>query len=130
MKELDRGADIVVATPGRLNDILEMKKIDFRQISLLVLDEADRMLDMGFEPQIRKIVNEIPARRQTLMYTATWPKEVRKIAGDLLVNPVQVNIGKVDELAANKSITQVTHTLYDIIQALFFMSQLDFVYFL
>ncbi|KAJ1414342.1 WW domain [Sesbania bispinosa] len=107
LKELDRGADIVVATPGRLNDILEMKKIDFRQVSLLVLDEADRMLDMGFEPQIRKIVNEIPPRRQTLMYTATWPKEVRKIAGDLLVNPVQVNIGSVDELAANKAITQL-----------------------
>ncbi|XP_015900083.2 DEAD-box ATP-dependent RNA helicase 46 [Ziziphus jujuba] len=106
LKELDRGADIVVATPGRLNDILEMKKIDFGQVSLLVLDEADRMLDMGFEPQIRKIVNEIPPRRQTLMYTATWPKEVRKIAGDLLVNPVQVNIGSVDELAANKAITQ------------------------
>ncbi|KAE8724210.1 DEAD-box ATP-dependent RNA helicase 40 [Hibiscus syriacus] len=106
LKELDRGADIVVATPGRLNDILEMKKIEFGQVSLLVLDEADRMLDMGFEPQIRKIVNEIPPRRQTLMYTATWPKEVRKIAADLLVNPVQVNIGSVDELAANKSITQ------------------------
>ncbi|XP_050227146.1 DEAD-box ATP-dependent RNA helicase 46 [Mercurialis annua] len=106
LRDLDRGADIVVATPGRLNDILEMKKIDFRQISLLVLDEADRMLDMGFEPQIRKIVNEIPPRRQTLMYTATWPKEVRKIASDLLVNPVQVNIGNVDELSANKSITQ------------------------
>lgn len=107
LKELDRGADVVVATPGRLNDILEMKKINFGQVSLLVLDEADRMLDMGFEPQIRKIVNEIPPRRQTLMYTATWPKEVRKIANDLLVNPVQVNIGNVDELAANKSITQV-----------------------
>ncbi|KAK3007114.1 hypothetical protein RJ639_016183 [Escallonia herrerae] len=106
LKELDRGADIVVATPGRLNDILEMKKVDFRQVSLLVLDEADRMLDMGFEPQIRKIVNEIPPRRQTLMFTATWPKEVSKIACDLLVNPVQVNIGSVDELAANKSITQ------------------------
>lgn len=106
LKELERGADIVVATPGRLNDILDMKRIDFQQVSLLVLDEADRMLDMGFEPQIRKIVNEIPPRRQTLMYTATWPKEVRKIAGDLLVNPVQVNIGSVDELAANKSITQ------------------------
>ncbi|CAI0438245.1 unnamed protein product [Linum tenue] len=107
LNELDRGADIVVATPGRLNDILEMKKIDFRQVSLLVLDEADRMLDMGFEPQVRKIVSEMPPRRQTLMYTATWPKEVRKIAGDLLVNPVQVNIGNVDELAANKSITQI-----------------------
>ena len=107
LQELERGADIVVATPGRLNDILEMRKIDFQQVSLLVLDEADRMLDMGFEPQIRKIVNEIPPRRQTLMYTATWPNEVRKIANDLLVNPVQVNIGSVDELAANKAITQV-----------------------
>ncbi|XP_013735897.2 DEAD-box ATP-dependent RNA helicase 40 [Brassica napus] len=106
LQELERGADIVVATPGRLNDILEMRKIDFQQVSLLVLDEADRMLDMGFEPQIRKIVNEIPPRRQTLMYTATWPNEVRKIANDLLVNPVQVNIGSVDELAANKAITQ------------------------
>ncbi|KAJ6795584.1 ATP-dependent RNA helicase-like protein DB10 [Iris pallida] len=106
LKEIERGVDIVVATPGRLNDILEMKRINFCQVSLLVLDEADRMLDMGFEPQIRKIVNEIPPRRQTLMYTATWPKEVRKIAGDLLVNPVQVNIGNVDELVANKSITQ------------------------
>ncbi|XP_065617630.1 DEAD-box ATP-dependent RNA helicase 46 [Quercus suber] len=106
LREIERGADIVVATPGRLNDILEMKRISLHQVSYLVLDEADRMLDMGFEPQIRKIVKEVPARRQTLMYTATWPKEVRKIAADLLVNPVQVNIGNVDELVANKSITQ------------------------
>lgn len=107
LSQLSRGADIVVATPGRLNDILEMKKISLHQVSYLVLDEADRMLDMGFEPQIRKIVKEVPTKRQTLMYTATWPKEVRKIAADLLVNPVQVNIGNVDELVANKSITQV-----------------------
>ncbi|KAI9078083.1 hypothetical protein K1719_040008 [Acacia pycnantha] len=106
LRDIDRGADIVVATPGRLNDILEMRRISLQQISYLVLDEADRMLDMGFEPQIRKIVKEVPARRQTLMFTATWPKEVRKIAADLLVNPVQVNIGNVDELVANKSITQ------------------------
>jgi hypothetical protein len=65
------------------------------------------MLDMGFEPQIRKIVDEIPRSRQTLMYTATWPKEVTKIAGDLLRDPVQINIGSIDELVANKSITQV-----------------------
>lgn len=106
LRDLDRGTHIVVATPGRLNDILQMGRINLGQISYMVLDEADRMLDMGFEPQIRKIVKEIPARRQTLMYTATWPKEVRKIAADLLVKPVQVNIGNVDELVANKSITQ------------------------
>ncbi|KAJ8775141.1 hypothetical protein K2173_020145 [Erythroxylum novogranatense] len=111
LKELDRGTDIVVATPGRLNDILEMRRVSLNQVSYLVLDEADRMLDMGFEPQIRKIVKEVPARRQTLMFTATWPKEVRKIAADLLVNPVQVNIGNVDELVANKSITQYVEVL-------------------
>lgn len=107
LRELEHGADIVVATPGRLNDILEMRKVNLSQVSYLVLDEADRMLDMGFEPQIRKIISAVPTRRQTLMYTATWPKEVRKIAADFLVNPVQVNIGNVDELVANKSITQV-----------------------
>ncbi|GJN25847.1 hypothetical protein PR202_gb13731 [Eleusine coracana subsp. coracana] len=111
LRELERGSDIVVATPGRLNDILEMKKISLHQVSLLVLDEADRMLDMGFEPQIRKIVGEIPPSRQTLMYTATWPKEVTKIAGDLLRNPVQVNIGSIDELVANKSITQLARSI-------------------
>ncbi|KAK4417785.1 ATP-dependent RNA helicase-like protein DB10 [Sesamum alatum] len=111
LKDIDRGVDVVVATPGRLNDILEMRRISLHQVSYLVLDEADRMLDMGFEPQIRKIVKEVPSRRQTLMYTATWPKEVRRIAADLLVNPVQVNIGNVDELAANKAITQYVEVL-------------------
>ncbi|KAL0377413.1 UNVERIFIED_CONTAM: ATP-dependent RNA helicase-like protein DB10 [Sesamum radiatum] len=111
LKDLDRGVDVVVATPGRLNDILEMRKVSLHQVSYLVLDEADRMLDMGFEPQIRKIVKEVPSRRQTLMYTATWPKEVRRIAADLLVNPAQVNIGNVDELAANKAITQYVEVL-------------------
>eukprot|EP00250_Pteridium_aquilinum_P014185 c21831_g1_i2 orf=285-3629(-) len=106
LRDLERGADIVIATPGRLNDFLEVKKISLRQVSYLVLDEADRMLDMGFEPQIRKIVKEIPPSRQTLMFTATWPKEVRKIAADLLVNAVHVNIGNSDELTANKAITQ------------------------
>ncbi|KAG8053283.1 hypothetical protein GUJ93_ZPchr0001g31169 [Zizania palustris] len=106
LRDLDRGADVVVATPGRLNDILEMRRVSLHQVSYLVLDEADRMLDMGFEPQIRKIVKQVQSKRQTLMFTATWPKEVRKIASDLLVNPVQVNIGNTDQLVANKSITQ------------------------
>ncbi|XP_071734990.1 DEAD-box ATP-dependent RNA helicase 14-like [Rutidosis leptorrhynchoides] len=111
LSELARGTDIVVATPGRLNDILEMKKVSLSEVTYLVLDEADRMLDMGFEPQIRKIVNALPTRRQTLMYTATWPKEVRKIAADLLKNPVQVNIGNINELVANKSIKQHVEVL-------------------
>uniref|UniRef100_A0A453EV38 RNA helicase n=1 Tax=Aegilops tauschii subsp. strangulata TaxID=200361 RepID=A0A453EV38_AEGTS len=111
LRDLERGVDVVVATPGRLNDILEMRKISLKQVSYLVLDEADRMLDMGFEPQIRKIVRDIPSGRQTLMYTATWPKEVRRIADELLVHPVQVTIGSVDELVANKAITQVRDLL-------------------
>ncbi|XP_076908467.1 DEAD-box ATP-dependent RNA helicase 40-like [Bidens hawaiensis] len=106
LKDLERGADIVVATPGRLNEAIELRKLDFGQVSLLVLDETDKMLDMGFEPKIRKIVNEIPPRKQTLMYAATWRREVRNIAGDLLVNPVQVNIDNANELAANKCSTQ------------------------
>ncbi|CAM0879821.1 unnamed protein product [Alopecurus aequalis] len=107
LRDLERGADIVVATPGRLNDILEMGKVSLRQVAYLVLDEADRMLDMGFEPQIRKIVKQVQPKRQTLMFTATWPREVRKIASDLLTNPIQVNIGNTDQLVANKSITQL-----------------------
>lgn len=108
LREIERGADIIIATPDRLNDILDMKRINLSHVSLVVLDEVDHMLEMGFEPQIRMILNEIPKPRQTLMYTATWPKEVRKIAGDLLVNPIQVNVGSIDELATNKSITQVS----------------------
>lgn len=97
---------MVVATPGRLNDILEMGRLSLQQVAYLVLDEADRMLDMGFEPQIRKIAGYLPARRQTLMFTATWPREVRDIASHLLRNPIQVSIGNTDRLIANKAITQ------------------------
>ncbi|KAL3686205.1 hypothetical protein R1sor_004227 [Riccia sorocarpa] len=106
LRDIQRGVDIIVATPGRLNDLLEMGAVNLQQVSYLVLDEADRMLDMGFEPQIRAIVEQMPVKRQTLMYTATWPKEVRKIARDLMVDPVQVNVGNSDQLSANKSITQ------------------------
>ena len=71
------GCEIVIATPGRLIDFLESNKTDLRHCTYLVLDEADRMLDMGFEPQIRKIVDMIRPDRQTLMWSATWPKEVQ-----------------------------------------------------
>ena len=66
------GSEIVVATPGRLIDLIEMRKISMRRVTYLVLDEADRMLDMGFEPQIRKIIEQIRPDRQVLMWSATW----------------------------------------------------------
>lgn len=80
IRDLQRGVEIVIATPGRLIDMLETNKTNLRRVTYLVLDEADRMLDMGFEPQIRKIVGQIRPDRQTLMFSATWPKEVQKLA--------------------------------------------------
>jgi hypothetical protein len=75
--DLRRGVEIVIATPGRLIDFLESRTTNLRRITYLVLDEADRMLDMGFEPQIRKIVGQIRPDRQTLLWSATWPKEIQ-----------------------------------------------------
>ena len=80
IRDLQRGVEIVIATPGRLIDMLETQKTNLRRITYLVMDEADRMLDMGFEPQIRKIVGQIRPDRQTLMFSATWPKDVQKLA--------------------------------------------------
>jgi len=112
LRDLERGSEICIATPGRLNDILEMGKTNLRRCTYLVLDEADRMLDMGFEPQIRKIIDHIRSDRQTLMYSATWPKEVQKLANEFLIEPVKVNIGSL-ELAANHNITQIIEVLDD-----------------
>eukprot|EP00240_Pyramimonas_obovata_P002263 CAMPEP_0118931114 /NCGR_PEP_ID=MMETSP1169-20130426/7566_1 /TAXON_ID=36882 /ORGANISM="Pyramimonas obovata, Strain CCMP722" /LENGTH=523 /DNA_ID=CAMNT_0006873573 /DNA_START=71 /DNA_END=1638 /DNA_ORIENTATION=+ len=107
LRDIQNGVHCVIATPGRLNDFLESRQVSLRQVSYLVLDEADRMLDMGFEPQIQKIVREMPPQRQTLFYSATWPKEVRNIAGQFVMgNPVHVFIGDTDSLVANKAITQ------------------------
>jgi superfamily II DNA/RNA helicase len=80
IRDLQRGVEIVIATPGRLIDMLESGKTNLRRVTYLVMDEADRMLDMGFEPQIRKIVSQIRPDRQTLMFSATWPKDVQKLA--------------------------------------------------
>ncbi|KAF0288942.1 putative ATP-dependent RNA helicase DDX17 [Amphibalanus amphitrite] len=106
LRDLERGVEIVIATPGRLIDFLEMGKTNLRRCTYLVLDEADRMLDMGFEPQIRKIVEQIRPDRQTLMWSATWPKEVRRLAEEFLTDYTQLNVGSLD-LAANHNILQI-----------------------
>ncbi|KAF4519824.1 hypothetical protein B566_EDAN006838 [Ephemera danica] len=105
-RDLERGVEIVIATPGRLIDFLERGTTNLRRCTYLVLDEADRMLDMGFEPQIRKILEQIRPDRQTLMWSATWPKEVQALAEDFLKNYVQINIGSLSP-AANHNIRQI-----------------------
>ena len=106
IRDLSRGVEVCIATPGRLIDMLESGKTNLRRVTYLVLDEADRMLDMGFEPQIRKIIGQIRPDRQTCMWSATWPKEVRQLASDYLHEYIQVNIGSMD-LSANHRITQI-----------------------
>eukprot|EP00250_Pteridium_aquilinum_P006339 c16281_g1_i1 orf=170-1819(+) len=106
IRDLQKGVEIVIATPGRLIDMLEARQTNLRRVTYLVLDEADRMLDMGFEPQIRKIVSQIRPDRQTLYWSATWPKEVEFLARQFLHNPYKVVIGSTD-LKANHSIRQI-----------------------
>ena len=96
IRDLSRGVEVVIATPGRLIDMLESGKTNLRRVTYLVLDEADRMLDMGFEPQIRKIIGQIRPDRQTCLWSATWPKEVRALASDFQHDWIQVNIGSLE----------------------------------
>jgi superfamily II DNA/RNA helicase len=103
---MSRGADICIATPGRLLDFLKENYIKLNEVTYLVLDEADRMLDMGFEPQITKIIEQTRPDRQTAMFSATWPKEVRRLAQNFLSNSIQITIG-VSELSANPKIKQI-----------------------
>ncbi|XP_059093872.1 probable ATP-dependent RNA helicase DDX43 [Tigriopus californicus] len=109
MKTVTAGVEIIIATPGRLNDLVEAEIINVESITYLVLDEADRMLDMGFEPQIRKILLDIRPDRQTVMTSATWPPGVRRLANTYMTDPVTVFIGSLD-LAAVHSVTQ--HVLF------------------
>ncbi|KAI1726293.1 DEAD/DEAH box helicase domain-containing protein [Ditylenchus destructor] len=104
-KQFQKGIDICVATPGRLLGFAEDRIVSLQRCSYLVLDEADRMLDMGFEQQIRKIIEQIRPDRQTLMFTATWPKEVRALAMEFQTDPVFINIGSM-EIHANHNIRQ------------------------
>ncbi|XP_013885154.1 putative ATP-dependent RNA helicase DDX43 isoform X3 [Austrofundulus limnaeus] len=95
------GVDIVIATPGRLNDLQMNELINLRSITYVVLDEADRMLDMGFEPQILKILLDVRPDRQTVMTSATWPTGVRRLAKSYLKNPMMVYVGTLDLAAVN-----------------------------
>jgi ATP-dependent RNA helicase RhlE len=108
-KELRRGVDVVVATPGRLLDHMERGNVSFDDLEVLVLDEADRMLDMGFAPQLNRIVNDIPRYRQTLLFSATMPPEVEALARKYLRKPVVVQVGRRSEAAST-----VTHAVYPV----------------
>lgn len=103
--DLRDGREIVIATPGRLIDHLTQGNTNLKRVTYLVMDEADRMLDMGFEQQIRKICSQIRPDRQVLMWSATWPREVQRLAEDYLNEYYQVTVGSLD-LAGNKDVTQ------------------------
>jgi ATP-dependent RNA helicase RhlE len=108
-RELRGGVDVVVATPGRLIDHLERKNVSFEHLEILVLDEADRMLDMGFAPQISKLVAAMPSYRQTLLFSATMPPEVEVLARKYQRKPVLVQIGRRSQAAHT-----VTHAVYPV----------------
>ncbi len=94
VRAFQKGVDTVVATPGRLLDLIGQGHVDLRGVEILILDEADRMLDMGFIPDLRRIVAHVPRDRQTLMFSATMPKEIRQLATQWLRNPVHVQVAR------------------------------------
>ncbi len=107
--ELKRGVDIIVATPGRLMDYLKEGTISLRDISVLVLDEVDRMLDMGFLPVVKDIIGRCPKNRQTLFFSATVPPEIAAVASFSLRNPTRIEVG------VNRSVNQsVNHAVYPV----------------
>ena len=104
LSDLKRGAEIVVCTPGRMIDVLctsNGKITNLRRVSYVVLDEADRMFDMGFEPQISKIMSNIRPERQTVMFSATFPKNVENLAKKILVMPVEIVVGSRGQVCSN-----------------------------
>jgi ATP-dependent RNA helicase RhlE len=108
-KQLRSGVDVIVATPGRLLDHMERQNVVFDDLEVLVLDEADRMLDMGFAPQLNRIVAEIPRFRQTLLFSATMPPEVEALARKYLRKPMVVQVGRRSSAAST-----VTHAVYPV----------------
>jgi len=111
-RDLCRGVECVVATPGRLIDLMHEEYVDLSEVSYLVLDEADRMLDQGFERDIRTIIGSTHKNRQTCLFSATWPESVRGIASEFLTKPIRVTIGS-EDLAAGTNITQCVEVIDD-----------------
>jgi len=113
-RHLRNGVEIVIATPGRLMDFLEKETTNLRRVTYLVLDEADRMLDMGFEPQIRKILSQVRPDRQTLLWSATWPQDgqVQRLTKEFLSDPIRVTVGS-EKLSANKDVKQIITIVND-----------------
>jgi len=109
IQELRKGVEILVATPGRLLDLTGQKAVDLRQVSILVLDEADRMLDMGFIPDIKRIINMIPGSRQTLLFSATFSDEIRKLSAQFLKDPATVEVARRNTPA--ELVTQWAHLI-------------------
>lgn len=112
IKEIHAGVEILVATPGRLLDHIQQKTLSLSKVEMLILDEADRMLDMGFLPDIKRILMLIPARRQSLMFSATFSGEIKKLADKLLHQPVLVEVAR-----SNKISDLVTHVVHPVNKA-------------
>jgi ATP-dependent RNA helicase RhlE len=99
--QLRKGVDILIATPGRLLDLIAQKYVNLKDIKMFVLDEADRMLDMGFIHDVRKIIAILPEKRQTLFFSATMPPEITRLSSSILTNPVRVEVAAVSSTAEN-----------------------------
>jgi ATP-dependent RNA helicase RhlE len=112
IRKLRDGAEIAVACPGRLIDLMDQGAISLSRVEVLVLDEADRMFDMGFLPDIRKILRRVPAQRQTLLFSATMPNDIRKLAEEILQDPVTIQVGE------TVPVSTVSHAVYPVEQHL------------